>query len=158
MVKKWKEAIEQQKSKRKRDDGDEVKKEDGGKKVKTEGMSSHLSPSILILISGSSAVASPLPVTPAESKSDIKPKKEDETPGASSSRRTSTKEEDGVLSTIDDTLKTPRTAELDGVAKNMRVEGGDDTTRDKCAVMMYNALGIDSRAGELSPYRADCDD
>ena len=39
VVKKWKEAIEQQKSKRKRDDGDEVKKEDGGKKVKTEGMS-----------------------------------------------------------------------------------------------------------------------
>jgi hypothetical protein len=37
VVKKWKEAIEQQKSKRKRDDGDEVKKEDGGKKVKTEG-------------------------------------------------------------------------------------------------------------------------
>jgi hypothetical protein len=37
VVKKWKEAIEQQKSKRKRDDEDEVKKEDGGKKVKTEG-------------------------------------------------------------------------------------------------------------------------
>lgn len=37
-MKRWKEAIEQQKSKRKRDDGDEVKKEDGVKKVKTEGM------------------------------------------------------------------------------------------------------------------------
>jgi transcription elongation factor S-II len=37
VVKKWKEAIEQQKSKRKRDDGEEVKKEDGAKKVKTEG-------------------------------------------------------------------------------------------------------------------------
>lgn len=36
-MKKWKEAIEQQKSKRKRDDGDDVKKEEGGKKVKTEG-------------------------------------------------------------------------------------------------------------------------
>jgi hypothetical protein len=103
-----------------------------------------------VLIAASSAAASPLPVTPADSKGDIKPKKEDETPGASSSRRTSPKEEDGVLSTIDDTLTKPRTAETDGVAKNMRVEGGDDTTRDKCAVMMYNALSIDSRAGKSS--------
>jgi hypothetical protein len=87
-------------------------------------------------------------VTPADIKGEVKPKKEDETPGASSSRRASLKEEDGVLSTIDDTLKTPRTAESDGVAKNLRVEGGDDTTRDKCAVMMYNALSIDSRAGK----------
>ena len=87
-------------------------------------------------------------MTPADSKGDVKPKKEEETPGASSSRRTSPKEEDGVLSTIDDTLTKPRTAESDGVAKNMRVEGGDDTTRDKCAVMMYNALSIDSRAGK----------
>jgi hypothetical protein len=45
VVKKWKEAIEQQKSKRKRDDGDEVKKEDGGKKVKTEGKPSRRSQS-----------------------------------------------------------------------------------------------------------------
>jgi hypothetical protein len=104
----------------------------------------------LILIAASSAAPSPLPVTPADSKGDVKPKKEDETPGASSSRRTSPKEEDGVLSTIDDTLTKPRTAETDGVAKNMRVEGGDDTTRDKCAVMMYNALSIDSRAGMSS--------
>ena len=104
----------------------------------------------LVLIAASSAAPSPLPVTPADSKGDIKPKKADETPGASSSRRTSPKEEDGVLSTIDDTLTKPRTAETDGVAKNMRVEGGDDPTRDKCAVMMYNALSIDSRAGELS--------
>jgi hypothetical protein len=124
VVKKWKEAIEQQKSKRKRDDGDDVKKEDGGKKVKTDGKSPHYI------------------------KGEVKLKKEDETPGASSSRRASPKEEDGVLSTIDDTLKTPRTAESDGVAKNLRVEGGDDTTRDKCAVMMYNALSIDSRAGK----------
>jgi hypothetical protein len=95
---------------------------------------------------GSSAAPSPLPVTSADSKGDTKPKKE-ETPGASSSRRTSTKEEDGILSTIDETLKTPRTAESDGVAKNLRVADGDDPTRDKCAVMMYNALSIDSRAG-----------
>ena len=32
VVKLWKEAIEQAKQKRKRDDGDEVKKEDGGAK------------------------------------------------------------------------------------------------------------------------------
>lgn len=103
----------------------------------------------LNLIAISSAATSPLPVTPADSKRDIKPKREDETPGASSSRRTSPKEEDEVLSTIDDTLTKPRTAESDGVAKNMRVEGGDDTTRDKCAVMMYNAFSFDSRVGEL---------
>lgn len=127
-----------------------MKKEDGGKKVKTEGKPSLYSKSICLIV-GSSAAASPLPVMSAESKGEVKPKKEEETPGASSSRRTSPKEEDGVLSTIDDTLKTPRTAESDGVAKNLRVEGGADTTRDKCAVMMYNALSIDSRAGGPFP-------
>ena len=102
-----------------------------------------------LIVEGSSAAPSPLPVTPSESKAEVKPKKE-ETPGASSSRRVSPKEEDGILSTIDESLKTPRTAESDGIAKHLRVDGGDDTTRDKCVVMMYNALGIDSRAGE--PY------
>jgi hypothetical protein len=99
---------------------------------------------------GSPAGASPAPATSTDSKSNVKPKKE-ETPGASTSQLPSPKEEDGVLSTIDDTLRTPRTAETDSVAKTLRVDGEEDPTRDKCAVMMYNALSIDSRAGELSP-------
>lgn len=53
-----------------------------------------------------------------------------------------------MLSTIDASLKAPRTAESDGVAKTLRVEGADDPTRDKCAVLLYSALSIDSRAGE----------
>jgi hypothetical protein len=99
---------------------------------------------------GSPAVASPKPTIPADSKTDVKPTKE-ETPGASSSRLVTPTEEDGVLSTIDPNLKTPRTAESDGVAKTLRVEGADDTVRDKCAVMLYSALGIDSRAGKSAP-------
>lgn len=37
VVKIWKDVIEENKRKRKRDDGDDVKKEDGAKKVKAEG-------------------------------------------------------------------------------------------------------------------------
>lgn len=98
------------------------------------------------MIQGASAAPSPLPTTPSDSKADTKPKAE-EKPTASSSRIQSPTE-DGVLSMIDTSLKSPRTAAMDGMVKSLRVQGGDDDdTRDKCVVMLYNALAIDSRAG-----------
>jgi transcription elongation factor S-II len=52
---------------------------------------------------------------------------------------------------IDSTLKTPRTAAIDGMEKQLKVDDDEaDDTRNKCVVMLYNALAIDSRAGELS--------
>lgn len=146
VVKLWKEAIEQNKQKRKRDDGEEVKKEDGTKRVKAAaGECLQIAASTKADCLDSPAASSPKPGTP----SDTKPKKE-EIPTASSSRVQSPGEADGVLSTIDNTLKTPRTAALDGIDKTLKVEGaGADDTRDKCVVMLYNALAIDSRAGQL---------
>ena len=99
---------------------------------------------------GSSA-PSPLPNTPSDPKSEIKPKTEDKpTTTASSSRQSPTEDNDGVLSMIDTSLKTPRTAAMDGVDKTLKVPGDNDDTRDKCVVMLYNALAIDSRAGGSS--------
>ena len=196
-MKLWKEAIESAKQKRKRDDGEDVKKEDGVKRTKAGSESSHLIhfpsfplPGLRPLLlphlifygrkcaladigQGSSTAASPLPSTSADTKADTKPNtkpKTEEKPVSSASASASASvgaqastshkpspssnevgtngDEDGVLSMIDTTLKTPRTAAMDGVDKTLRVQGDNDDTRDKCVVMLYNALAIDSRAGE----------
>lgn len=52
---------------------------------------------------------------------------------------------------IDSTLKTPRTAAIDGMEKQLKVDDEEaDDTRNKCVIMLYNALAVDSRAGKLS--------
>lgn len=62
------------------------------------------------------------------------------------------------LSTIDSSRTTPRTAKSDGVADSLKAdssEGGSvDSVRDKCVVMIYDALALDSTAGmsEISRF------
>nr|XP_031861404.1 transcription elongation factor S-II [Kwoniella shandongensis]KAA5528476.1 transcription elongation factor S-II [Kwoniella shandongensis] len=133
IVKSWREVIDENKKKRKRTDGgEEVKKEDGGaKRVKAEGSSSAASP------------AAPTPPTAAATSStpDVKP-----TTASSSSPPPRQ-----PLSTIDSLRTTPRTAKLDGIADSLRADASDeggaaDSVRDKCVVMIYDALAGDSTA------------
>lgn len=129
LVKKWKEAIEENKRKRKRDDGEEVKKEDAGKKVKAEGSTSAIPSSA---------------GTPAAPSPDVKPKAEE----ASGSRSISPQRRP-PLSTIDSTRKVPRDAKADGVAGKLKAEVDDtagDDFRNKCVEQLYNALAGDSTA------------
>ncbi|WVQ74461.1 transcription elongation factor S-II [Cryptococcus sp. DSM 104548] len=126
IVKKWRDAVEEKK-KRKRaegDDGKDVKKEkeDGGtKRVKAED----------------SATASPSRSTPASTSTpDIK----QTSPPARQ-----------PLSTIDSSRTTPRTAKSDGVATSLKADashdgGRADDVRDKCVVLIYDALALDSNA------------
>jgi transcription elongation factor S-II len=65
---------------------------------------------------------------------------------ASSSATTPTKRP--ALSTIDSSRTVPRTAKSDGSKISARDNDGEDV-RDKCAVMIYDALAGDSTAGEL---------
>lgn len=55
------------------------------------------------------------------------------------------------LSTIDSSRMTPRTAKSDGMVDSLKAdssEGGSvDSVRDKCVVMIYDALALDSTAG-----------
>ncbi|ORX39245.1 transcription factor S-II, central domain-domain-containing protein [Kockovaella imperatae] len=129
IVKLWKDAIEESKRKRKREDGD---KDDAVKRVKGEG---------------SSAAASPAAASPSGASPDRKPRTEavksevkTEASGSSPPRRP-------PLSTIDSSRKDPRTAASDGVEKTLRAEEAEgEDVRDKCVVMMYNALAGDSTA------------
>lgn len=62
------------------------------------------------------------------------------------------------LSTIDSSRTTPRTAKSDGMVDSLKAdssEGGSvDNVRDKCVVMIYDALALDSTAGmsEISRF------
>ncbi|WWD06941.1 transcription elongation factor S-II [Kwoniella europaea PYCC6329] len=132
IVKSWRDVIEENKKKRKRDDGDasSTKKEEGAaKRVKAEGSSTAASPS----------AASPNPSTPdIKNETNSNSKK---SPSADSPRQ--------PLSTIDSTRTTPRTAKSDGVDKSLRADSSDgaaDPVRDKCVVMIYDALAGDSTA------------
>ncbi|ODN76855.1 transcription elongation factor S-II [Cryptococcus amylolentus CBS 6039] len=127
IVKKWRDAVEEKK-KRKRaegDDGKDVKKEkeDGGaKRVKAEA--------------GSSA-ASPSRSTPA---STLTPDIKQTSPPARQ-----------PLSTIDSSRTTPRTAKSDGIAASLKADasydgGRADDVRDKCVILIYDALALDSNA------------
>lgn len=123
IVKLWKDAVEESKRKRKRDEekaGD--KTEEPVKRVKGESAAA-----------GSSAAASPAASTPG---ADAKPAKA----GSGSP---------APLSTIDTTLKTPRTSKSDGVATTLRASNADaatDSVRDKCVAMIYDSLALDSNA------------
>jgi hypothetical protein len=53
------------------------------------------------------------------------------------------------MSTIDSFRATPRTAKSDKIAGTIRaIDSQGDAVRDRCAEMMYDALAIDSTAGE----------
>lgn len=127
IVKLWKDAVEESKRKRKRD---EDKGEDSVKRVKAEGTA------------GSSAAASPVASThgavTADGKDSSKPNsKGPKSPGSPA-----------PLSTIV-TRTTARTSKSDGVDKTLRADNTDaaaDTVRDKCVTMIYDALAIDSNA------------
>ncbi|WVQ81352.1 transcription elongation factor S-II [Cryptococcus sp. DSM 104549] len=125
IVKKWRDVVEESKKKRKRtaDDGEGGKKDekDGVKKVKAEG----------------SSAPSPAGATPSSTKP---------SPSAPSSPPTRQ-----PLSTIDSSRTTPRTAKTDGVDASLRADASDDggradNVRDKCVVMIYDALAGDSTA------------
>ncbi|WVO15360.1 transcription elongation factor S-II [Cryptococcus depauperatus] len=126
IVKKWRDAVEESKKKRKRAEGEDGKearkeKEDGSRKrVKDEAASSKaVSPS----------------ATPSASTPDIK----QTSPPARQ-----------PLSTIDPTRKDPRTAKGDKVSETLRADssggGRPDSVRDKCVVLIYDALALDSTA------------
>ncbi|KAK8844155.1 transcription elongation factor S-II [Kwoniella newhampshirensis] len=134
IVKSWREVIDENKKKRKRTDGEEVKKEDGAaKRVKAEGSSTGASP------------AAPTPPAAAGSTSASTP---DVKPTAGSSLSPPPRQ---PLSTIDSSRTTPRTAKADGIADSLRADASDedgaaDSVRDKCVVMIYDALAGDSTA------------
>ncbi|KIR52655.1 transcription elongation factor S-II [Cryptococcus gattii Ru294] len=134
IVKKWRDAVEESKKKRKRAEGDEGKdvkkeKEEGnGKRVKAE--------SIHVYFAGGSSAVTPSASTPASvSTPDVK--------ATSPPARQ-------PLSTIDSSRTTPRTAKSDGMTDSLKAdssEGGSvDSVRDKCVVMIYDALALDSTA------------
>ncbi|ODN97321.1 transcription elongation factor S-II [Cryptococcus wingfieldii CBS 7118] len=127
IVKKWRDAVEEKK-KRKRaegDDGKDVKKEkeDGGaKRVKAEA--------------GSSAASHSRSTPASTSTPDIK----QTSPPARQ-----------PLSTIDSSRTTPRTAKSDGIAASLKADasydgGRADDVRDKCVILIYDALALDSNA------------
>ncbi|WRT69254.1 transcription elongation factor S-II [Kwoniella shivajii] len=144
IVKSWRDKIEESKKKRKRDDGD-VKKEDGAaKRVKAEGSSTAPSPSAASPIP--SASASTPDITKTESKPSPSAAGTTAVSGKEAVRESSPRQ---PLSTIDASRTTPRTAKSDGVDKSLRADntdGAHDPVRDKCVVMIYDALAGDSTA------------
>ncbi|OWZ75681.1 transcription elongation factor S-II [Cryptococcus neoformans Bt85] len=127
IVKKWRDTVEETKKKRKRAEGDEGKdvkkeKEEGnGKRVKAETGSLAATPS----------ASTPASASTPDVKATSPPVRQ-------------------PLSTIDSSRTTPRTAKSDGVADSLKAdssEGGSvDSVRDKCVVMIYDALALDSTA------------
>ncbi|KAL1407525.1 thioredoxin-disulfide reductase [Vanrija albida] len=120
IVKLWKDAVDESKRKRKRDE--ESKEDEGGaagdavKRVKAEASAP------------ASASGASTPGTP-----DGKDKAKSPPP----------------LSTIDTTRTKPRTAKEDGVDKTLRsdkTEYASEEVRDRCVVMIYDALASDSNA------------
>jgi transcription elongation factor S-II len=121
IVKLWKDAVEESKRKRKRDEEKTEKTEEPVKRVKAETAAG-----------GSSAAASPAASTPG---ADAKPGKGSSSPAP--------------LSTIDSTLKTARTSKSDGVNATLRADSTDaaaEDVRDRCVTMVYDALASDSNA------------
>lgn len=128
----WKEQVDESKRKRKRDDesGSEAKK------PKAESASGSKSP----------AVKSPKKEDKTESKKDVKEEgKEDKEDGREKSKTPET------LVTIEHGRTKPRTAKDDRVAELLRADSTEAATepvRDKCVVMIYDALASDSNACE----------
>lgn len=163
-MKLWKEAIEsQRKRKRDRDDGGA---EDGeeAKKVKTESGASPAAGGANVTVK-----VSPPQTNGADTKPDVKPKAEPSPsndkkpkleapapPVASGSRSpspssTAAAPKETVFETIDKDRKVPRTAKSDQMthleADSEGIISRADPVRDKCVVMIYDALAGDSNAG-----------
>ncbi|WVF65364.1 transcription elongation factor S-II [Kwoniella sp. CBS 6097] len=149
IVKSWRDVIEENKKKRKRDGtgDDKDRKEDGAaKRVKAEAGSS---------TAGSPAAASTPPSTSTPTADAVKSEpKPTTTPsaaaaaGSSSSPKPNSPKQRQPLSTIDSTRTTPRTAKSDGITDSFKADTSDgvDPVRDKCVVMIYDALALDSTA------------
>lgn len=172
IVKQWKETIDENKRKRKRDDGDAggagVKKEEGDKdvkRVKAEGEWGYWAQPLRL--------CEDQPLTPGStagspSGSDTKPKKEAiGTPKSDggvkqeparggrdrdhAEYRTQSPPSRPKLSTIDSTRTVPRTAKTDGNAASLKATPDDgDDIRHKIVVQFYDALAGDSTAGAYS--------
>lgn len=119
----WKEQVDESKRKRKRDD------EGGGDAKKAKAGSPAKSP----------AVKSPSSKPPSKGK--------EEKEGADGEREKSKTPE--TLVTIDYGRTAPRTAKSDGVDKSLKSDNTDaasEDVRDRCVVMIYDALASDSNA------------
>jgi transcription elongation factor S-II len=145
IVKLWKEAVDEGKKKRKR----EEEESGGGSAVKEEGKRSEIKPKReegvkRVKTEKESATT---PTAPSTSTSTPK-QEEDAKPDTDAGRPESPVQT--PLSTIDSSRTTPRTAKLDGVASTLRAEasGGEATVRDKCVILVYDALASDSTAGK----------
>ncbi|KAL7421081.1 transcription elongation factor TFIIS [Cryptotrichosporon argae] len=117
IVKLWKDAVEESKKKRKRDEDGK----DDVKRVKAEGSTG----------------------SPAASTPDSKPDAKD----GPASKKAAKSESPAPLSTIDGSRATPRTAKADGASPKAEAsDEGEAGVRDKCVVMIYDALAGDSNA------------
>ncbi|WVQ93037.1 transcription elongation factor S-II [Kwoniella sp. CBS 9459] len=153
IVKSWRDVIEENKKKRKRDGGDDKdRKEDGGaKRVKAEaGSSTAGSPAAVSTPpSASTPTADAVKSEPRPSTTPASASANANAAGASgSSPKPESPKQRQPLSTIDSSRTTPRTAKSDGITNSFKADTSDgvDPVRDKCVVMIYDALALDSTA------------
>lgn len=130
----WKDKVGESKRKRKLEE--DKGGDDSVKRVKADGGAA-----------GSSAAASPAASTPGAGGAGTATA-EGSKPNSKGAPPKSPMSPTGPqpLSTIDSSRTTPRTAKEDAVATTIRADGEPDDIRDKCAVLMYDALAIDSNA------------
>ncbi|KAK4687312.1 transcription elongation factor S-II, partial [Tremellales sp. Uapishka_1] len=170
IVKLWKDAVEEKKKKRKRDDeGVKKDKEDGVKRVKAEVSSTTPTPTPPVAsTSASTPERKPTPsktrkpslsdskpslADPEVSMGDARSSTADSKPAVADSKTTQSREKSPSqtpLSTIDSERTVPRTAKTDAMVSSLvaDISGGEstDSVRDKCTVMIYDALAADSTA------------
>jgi transcription elongation factor S-II len=91
--------------------------------------------------SKASASASPAPKPEADAKTKAEP--ENHVDGSASKSPSA-----DTLPTIVYDRKTPRTSKADGVSSLTADDAQSDTVRDKCVLMVYDALASDSNACE----------
>jgi transcription elongation factor S-II len=173
IVKLWKDKIEENKKKRKREDGEGVKKEEEGKgqdikRVKAEGKlavasfsarrpgqaSWSLTAEVVTITEPAASASSPAGSSgssPSDLKTkteDLKPKPEDPSTSTSDPAQTAkSPPQRPPLSTIDSDRKEPRTAKKDGIVDKLKADPNDgDDFRHKIVVQFYDALASDSTA------------
>lgn len=74
------------------------------------------------------------------------------TPGGGEGAEVKSPKSPAPLTTIDSSRTTPRTSKTDDMATRLRSDNTDaasEDVRDKCVVLIYDALALDSNAGEL---------
>ncbi|KLT43841.1 putative positive transcription elongation factor [Cutaneotrichosporon oleaginosum] len=132
VVKLWKEQVDENKRKRKRDDEGAPE----AKKAKASSGEPSKSP----------AVKSPSSKPASKGKEEKKEEKKEESADSGEREKSKTPE---TLVTIEHGRTTPRTAKSDGVDKTLKsdnTEAASEDVRDRCVVMIYDALASDSNA------------